>query len=358
MPLVLHRYLGRELLHYWLLIAVVLWLVLVTARFSLYLGQAAAGRLPAVTVLSLLALKSVAFFVFLLPLALFLALLWLLGRLNRDHESLALAACGVGPRQWYRAFAVPVLGIAVLVAALSWYLVPFTNAMGYRLRAAAEQQVDAAVLQPGRFHQLRHGRWLLFARRAGEKPGALEDVFVHVRGAQGPQLLVAKRAVVHQRDGEPFLSLYHGRRYQGQPGRADYRVLEYDEYGIRLKPQAPEPVRKWDAVPTATLRHQPGPQARAEWQQRLSRPISVLVLALMALPLGRFRPGSGRYYPLWLGVLLFTLYFNLLGTGQIWLERGVLPSWLGLWWVHVLVPASFFAWLALWRRLARPGRKG
>ena len=51
MSSVLRRYLGRELLQYWLVFTLVLWLVLVAARFSLYLGQAAAGRLPADTVL-------------------------------------------------------------------------------------------------------------------------------------------------------------------------------------------------------------------------------------------------------------------------------------------------------------------
>ena len=68
MSSVLRRYLSLELLQYWLVITLVLWLILVAARFSLYLGQAASGQLPAAVVLWLLGLKSVAFFVFLLPL--------------------------------------------------------------------------------------------------------------------------------------------------------------------------------------------------------------------------------------------------------------------------------------------------
>ena len=65
MSSVLRRYLSLELLQYWLVITLVLWLILVAARFSLYLGQAASGQFPAAVVLWLLGLKSVAFLVFL-----------------------------------------------------------------------------------------------------------------------------------------------------------------------------------------------------------------------------------------------------------------------------------------------------
>ena len=156
MSSVLRRYLGRELLQYWLVFTLVLWLVLVAARFSLYLGQAAAGRLPADTVLWLLAFKSVGFLVFLMPLALFLALLWLFGRLNRDYESLVLQASGVGTAQLYQAIALPVLLVTLLVALLSAWLVPYTAQQGYQLRARAEQAVDIDALVPGRFHALRN----------------------------------------------------------------------------------------------------------------------------------------------------------------------------------------------------------
>ncbi|MFQ5643073.1 MAG: LPS export ABC transporter permease LptF [Thiogranum sp.] len=357
MPSVIRRYLSLELLQYWLVITLVLWLVLVAARFSLYLGQAASGQLPAGTVLWLLALKSVGFFVFLLPLTLFLALLWLLGRLNRDHESLALAASGVGVAQLYRAVALPVLGATLLVAALSWYLVPHTAALGYQLRSAAEHSVDMDALVPGRFHKLQKGRWLVYAQRAGQQPGTLEDVFVHVSGPQRGQVLVADSAAVETKRGtdERFLVLRDGYRYDGTPGQGDYRVLRYREYALHLQAGSAGQETKWDAVPMRTLRDTPGPQASAELHKRLSRPVTVLVLALLAVPLARFRPATSPAYPLWLGVLLFALYFNLLGTGQLWIEQGRVPGWLGLWWVHavllLVLPVFTRAWRAWPRRL-------
>ena len=82
---------------------------------------------------------------------------------------------------------------------------------------------------------------------------------------------------------------------------------------------------------------------------RLARPVTVLVLTLIAVPLARFRPATNRFLPLWMGVLVFTLYFNLLATGQLWLEQGHLPDWLGLWWVHGLMVGLIAGWAGLTR---------
>ncbi len=348
---VLHRYLGRELLRYWLAFTLVLWLVLLTARFSLYLGQAASGRIPADTVLWLLGLKSVGFFVFLMPLTLFLALLWLLGRLNRDREMLALAASGVGPLQLYQALLLPAVAVALLVGAASALLVPQTAAEGYRLRAQAERRLDASALTPGRFHFLRGGRWLVYAQGEGDAPGSLRDVFIHIEGRSRAQVLVARRAAVRDESGVRYLVLSEGYHYSGNPGQADYRRLHFQDYRLRLSPEAVTVPARPDAVATPVLWRDPSPAARAELARRLARPVSVLLLVLVAVPLARYRPGASRYAPLWAGVLVFTLYFSLLGVGRLWIEQGRLPAGAGLWWVHALLLAVALALLWRQRRL-------
>jgi len=77
------------------------------------------------------------------------------------------------------------------------------------------------------------------------------------------------------------------------------------------------------------------------------------VLALVALPLGRFRPATSRFYPLWLGVPVFALYFNLLITAQLWVVQQALPRWLGLWWVHLVFAVAALLALRPWRSRLR-----
>jgi lipopolysaccharide export system permease protein len=244
-----------------------------------------------------------------------------------------------------------VLLAALLVALLSLFLVPRTAQQGYRLRAESQHHLEADDLTAGRFHVLRNGRWLLYAQRSGEREGELDDVFIHVRQSAQPQVLVARHALLREGDNtaDRFLVLQDGYRYDGNPGRADYRVLRYAEYAVRLRPRPVATEQKWDAVATSDLLPDRQPAAQAELQTRLSRPLSVLVLALIAVPLGRFRPATSRFYPLWLGVLVFTLYFNLLATAQLWLMQGVLPPWLGLWWVHLLFVFGVLLALCPWR---------
>ena len=357
MPRVIARYLGRELLQHWLGVTLVLWLILVSARFSLYLGQAAGGRLPAETVLALLGFKSVGFVVFLLPLSLFLALLLVLGRWNRDRETVALAAAGFGPAGYVRVLALPVLAATLLTAVLTLFVVPETARQGYALRAQAVEAAQTRALAAGRFLPLRGGELLLFGERAGADGRSLEDVFVLSGQGRRRRLVAAARA--EQRldpgSGDRFVVLQDGYRYDGEPGRADFRILRFDEYAVRIRRAVPEPAFKWDAVPTARLQGMHQPQALAEWQQRLSRPLSMPLLALVAVALGGARPGAGRYTSLLAGVLFFIVYFNLQAALQLWVGRGQLPAWPGMGWAHLLPLLTAALVLAGRRRRLRRG---
>ena len=81
-----------------------------------------------------------------------------------------------------------------------------------------------------------------------------------------------------------------------------------------------------------------------ELESRLAAPLSVLVLALLAVPLSHIQPGQGRYGKLVLGILAYLAYANLVSLGATWIGKGKMPMMLGLWWVHGLVLLVAF-WL-------------
>src|SRR5579862_6626583 len=107
----------------------VLMLILLSNRFAVLLGDAAAGRLPRDTVFALLGLASVNYFIVVVPVSLFIAVMLALGRLYRDSEMTTLMACGVGPVHVYR----PLLAIAFLIAlgmaVLSLMVAPWAQRM-------------------------------------------------------------------------------------------------------------------------------------------------------------------------------------------------------------------------------------
>jgi lipopolysaccharide export system permease protein len=57
---------------------------------------------------------------------------------------------------------------------------------------------------------------------------------------------------------------------------------------------------------------------------------------LIAVPLSRAPPRTGRYNNLAAGVLLYIIYSNLLAASKVWVEQEVISPWIGLWWVHGL----------------------
>src|SRR2546430_17378466 len=48
----------------------------------------------------------------------------------------------------------------------------------------------------------------------------------------------------------------------------------------------------------------------------------------------RSKPRQGRYARVWLAVVIFFLYVNLISVGKAWIARGTIPEFLGLWWTH------------------------
>ena len=70
-----------------------------------------------------------------------------------------------------------------------------------------------------------------------------------------------------------------------------------------------------------------------------------LVVATFAMPLGRLRPRQGRYSRVGLAVLLFASYSALSFAARSWLERGLVPAGLGMWWVHGLFLLLALAWI-------------
>ena len=146
-------------------------------------------------------------------------------------------------------------------------------------------------------------------------------------GRKGPQEI--------RPDGNRYLILDNGYRYDGNPGQADYRAIKYDEYGVLLpKPDVSDEVTDRDAMTTRYLMVSDDLRSHAELQWRLSLPLLVFIVTLMAVPLSRVNPRQGRFLKLLPAILLYMAYLTILIAARGALEKGKIPPALGLWWVH------------------------
>lgn len=340
---IVDRYLLKEVVSGWLAVTVVLWLVLVSNKLVRFLGDAADGDIPGDLVFSLLGLQMAWYLILIVPFALALGTVLGLGRLYRDNEMVVLSACGASTARIYRPLLTLACVVALVLAWLALFVGPEVQGQSSRLKDVARQQADMSVLGEGRFNELHSGRFTFYAERLSDDGDSMENLFIVVRGrdADTSSSMISARTAYRTQDsdsGDDFLVLVDGYRYEGTPGAADYRVMQFDRYGVRVDlPGGSEVVNEREALPSAQLLASDDLQDIAELQWRIALPLSCIVLAFLAVPLCMTAPREGRYGRLVLAVLLFVIYYNLLGAARVWVGRGDIPVAVGLWWV-VLLP--------------------
>jgi lipopolysaccharide export system permease protein len=355
---IVDRYLLREVTLTWAGVTGVLLVILVTNQLARVLERAAEQQFPRDVVLALIGFSTLQNLTILIPVALLLAVVLAFGRLYHDSEMAAIQACGIGTRRLYAPVLALTLVLAGLLAWLALDLGPDAAGRVQGLRASALREAQFGNLEPGRFRTIGGSGAVLYASTAGAD-GTLREVFVKRGRDDRLEVALATRARHYvSSDGTLHtLVLENGRRYEGVPGRGDFRVTQFREHGIPVRIADPgKRAEDVELAPTAELLRSADLEAQAELQWRVSMPIMALVLAFVAVPLSRLRPRQGRYARIGYAILLYFVYSNLLSAAKVWVARGVMPAELGLWWVHLLfVALGLFVLFqrAVWLRLRR-----
>lgn len=333
----------------------VLLAILLVYQGGAVLARAAELQYPSSVVLRLFAMGALQNVTLLLPFGLLLAVVLALGRLYSDNELFAAQACGLDFRRCQQVVLLVALPVVALAALITLLLAPRAAVAESALRAAALRSALSVPIQAGQFRSLGGGSTVVYARGVA-RDGELQDVFIKRGVGDTVEATVARRArMIVSPDGlSQTITLQEGERLEGAPGTGNWRIVRFARQSIPLVLPAAKPgsVRRSE-LSSASLLGSVQPGERAELQTRLGWPLMTLVVALLALPLGRLRPRQSRFARIWLAVLVFALYANLLQVAALWLERGVTPAWLGLWWVHALVAVVGGVLLAAPRWLGR-----
>lgn len=336
---ILDRYILKEMWQTWLSVSMVLLLILLSNQVARVLGDAAKDKIAKDAVFSVIGLTALQYLTIIIPFGLFLAVMLSLARLYSDSELPAMLACRVGPAGILRPLAWLALPLSVFVAWLSLSVAPDSLRRIELIGAQTQRQMDLGALEAGRFVTGGENGAVIFAEQVDEE-GVLRNVFLQRRSEDTIEIVLAQRG--RQRLGDDadtrFIVLTEGRRYLGIPGQTDFQIIEFREYGVPyLLPVAELPELDPEAMRSAALLGDSDPFAVAELQWRFSIPLATLVLALLAVPLSRTQPRAGRYGKLAVGILVFIIYFNLLGAAKVWVERGDIPPQLGIWSVHLIM---------------------
>jgi lipopolysaccharide export system permease protein len=165
-----------------------------------------------------------------------------------------------------------------------------------------------------------------------------QQIFVQASHPDQWAIITAQRGEQVLEDGELYFVLQDGYRYQVAPRQLDYTKIAFAEHRILIPRLWDEPEGfNHETLPTSALWGVSDVEYQAELQWRLALPLSVILLAALAVPLSHTTPRQGQYAKIFSGILIYLIYNNLLNIAKKWVERGDVSPELGLWWVHGLL---------------------
>ncbi len=350
--MIFQRAAQREFTQTAVTVFIALFAILLTTQLIRLLGQAAGGKITSEGVLALLGFGAINYLPTVLSLTLFISILMTLSRSYRDSEMVIWFSAGVPLTAWIRPVLKFALPIVLVIAVLSLFLSPWALTRSAEFRQRMEDRDDVSRISPGAFQESGRAERVFFVEGIAGQEGRVRNVFVStVQQGRLGVVVAAEGHVASMPNGDRFLILDRGRRYEGTPGTADYRVIEFERYGVRVETRESrgiQPTQKNMSV--AELIREPTPVNLAELLWRVGMPLSALNLALLAIPLSFVNPRAGRTNNLLLALLTFMIYSNLVSVSQAWVAQGRLSFEVGIWAVHVLM---FVGMVALfWRRIS------
>jgi lipopolysaccharide export system permease protein len=362
LPVIFYRSLLREFFLTASAVCAVLLAIMVTTQFIRLLGMAAGGKFAADGVAAILGFTAFNYLPVVLSLTLFITVLSCLTRMHRDSEMIVWSASGVSPQAWIGpvlAFALP---LALVIGALSLGLSPWANQKSDEFRRQLESRDESASVSAGVFRESRGGARVFFVESVSREDSTVGNVFVHSLQNQKVGSMVARRGFIETRDnGDRFLVLEQGRRYEGEPGSPEFRTTVFERYAIRIETaESRSGNRPVKGIATLELLSNPIPAHIAEFTWRCGLPIMAVILALAAIPLSFVNPRVGRSLNFVFAIMLYMLYSNLLSIVQAWIAQGRLAPAIGFWVVHAVMLAlalalfSRRAFALSWPRLRWP----
>ncbi len=339
---IFERYLLRQVIFSWLAVTGVLLIILLTNQVARVLARAADQQYPRGVVLELIWVGSLQNVTVIVPIGLLLGVVLALGRMYHDSEMAAAQACGISIWRLYVPVAALGLVVTALLAWLTLAVAPQAAARMFSLRDVALRAGQFAPVSPGKFRNFGGGGSVVYAQSA-DPDGTLHNVFVKRSRGKVVEVAVARTAThaISSDLSMSVITMRDGERFEGIPGQANFRTVRFAENVIPVRlPELGKSSATLDAAPTAGLRMAPENDKHAEYQWRLALPIMAVVLTILAIPLSKLVPRQGRYARVWVALLIYFIYTNLLAAGRVWLAEGRAPRVFGLWWVHAAVIAT------------------
>lgn len=371
--MIFQRALRRDLLSTAGAVFTTLFSITITIMLIRILGQAAGGKVASSDVVALIGFSTLNYLPVILNLTGFISVLLAVTRSYQDSEMVVWFASGLSLTRWIKPVLLFGLPIMVMTTLLSFYLTPWANQQNAEYKKRYASREDIARVSPGKFQESSSGDRVFFVEGVSGDTEKVKNVFVSGARDGKDSVVVAKEGTIEiDKEGNKYLVLHEGRRYDGIPNQSDFQLMQFEHYGLLVSSESKAIVGSTSAsgLTTKELIQDRNNFNDGELVWRISLPLMGVLLMLLAIPLSFVNPRGGRSINLLIALFLFVFYSNTLSFMQSAVAQSRLTLALAWWPLHLvalLVVVAFFLWrlkvnsryhpLVVWavfKRLLRP----
>ncbi|MGL4241948.1 MAG: LPS export ABC transporter permease LptF, partial [Beijerinckiaceae bacterium] len=173
------------------------------------------------------------------PVALFVAVLYTLNKLNSDSELIVMSAAGMSPMRVARPLGILTIFVAIIVGYITIFAMPSSFRDLRDLVTRIRADVVTKFLQEGRFTTLDKG--ITFHYREKSASGAMLGILIHDgRDATKQTTYLAERGQIVESNGSAYMVLEKGSVHRMANASTDNAIVAYDRYAIDLDQFSPE----------------------------------------------------------------------------------------------------------------------
>jgi lipopolysaccharide export system permease protein len=205
-------------------------------------------------------------------------------------------------------------------------------------------------MNDGTFYETEKGARVIYAEKVDHQHDEAERVFIRTKRDDTLQVIFARKVnqSMDRASGKQILIFTDGYLYEFSRTGEKGRVIHFEQSAMPLESKENLQLKyRVKSASTAALAGSDNSEEIAEFQWRLSTPVATLLLAMLGVPLSRSSPRRGKYAKVTTAVVIFAVYYNLSALTKKWIEKGVLDTIPGIWWIQLLLAGLLL--VLLWR---------
>ena len=344
---IISRYLLSNLIVFFFAITFIIGLIVFGNQFVLTVQESISFGIPIKELMPLIGFNMLRDIPTILILSLFLSIIITISQLYKNSEAVVMNSIGLGDKNFMNLIKPIVFFTFIIIFYLTIFAVPWAKQQKSYAEDETVNASEFSFITEGRFESFKNGEIVFYASESkvtdivGEQN--MEEIFIYALDNENPIIVLALEAKKYTdaTSDSIYLRLKNGTRYEGLPGSANINILNFEKYDLEIvSGDVQKSILSFSEIEeknTIDLLREGGSKANAEIQWRISQPISVLILSIFGVFLGKSSPRTGKGINLIIGIVIFMLYNNALLVAKSAIESDQLSPLIGMWSIHFLL---------------------